>query len=141
MDLLEQIKEICKQNNIIPSRSKGQNFLIDEGVYEQMVEYAELNIDDVVLEVGPGLGILTEKLAQKVKKVVAVELDDKLSVFLKSKFKNSQKVEIVNDGSKGIILAGILFADVWRVRTKIFIHCGFQVSRRNSGRNTQFSEG
>jgi 16S rRNA (adenine1518-N6/adenine1519-N6)-dimethyltransferase len=99
MDLSDQIKSICKQNNIALSRSKGQNFLIDEDVYDKIVELADLDANDVVLEVGPGLGYLTERLARKVKRVVAVELDDKLAVVLREKFKeqNVSNVEIVNE--------------------------------------------
>ena len=64
MDLLEKIKLICKENNIIPSRSKGQNFLISEEVYDKIVEQADIKKSDTVIEVGPGLGILTEKLSK-----------------------------------------------------------------------------
>jgi len=79
MNLLQQTKKICNKYNIKPARSKGQNFLINESVYNKIIETADLKKDDVVLEVGPGLGFLTEKLAGKVKKVIAVELDDKLA--------------------------------------------------------------
>ncbi len=96
MDLLENIKNICNKSGIIPARSKGQNFLIDEDVYNRIIDNAGINKDDTVLEAGPGLGILTEKLAQKVKKVVAVELDDKLANFLNIKFANYKNVEIIN---------------------------------------------
>jgi 16S rRNA (adenine1518-N6/adenine1519-N6)-dimethyltransferase len=83
MSIFEQTKNLCKLYNIQPTRSKGQNFLINEEVYDKIVESAELNSDDLVLEVGPGLGFLTAKLAKKAKKVVAVELDDKLANLLK----------------------------------------------------------
>lgn len=84
MSLLQQTKQLCKLYNIKPARSKGQNFLIQEDVYDKLIEAADLKKDDVVLEVGPGLGFLTAKLAQKVKKVIAVELDDKLAGVLRN---------------------------------------------------------
>lgn len=84
MNLLQQTLDLCKMYNIKPERSKGQNFLIEEGVYNKIVESAEINLDDTVLEVGPGLGFLTFKLAKKAKKVLAVEVDKKIADFLQT---------------------------------------------------------
>jgi len=81
-ELLKKTREICKIMEIKPTRSKGQNFLINEKIYDDIVKVAELNRDDIVIEVGPGLGFLTTKLAKKVKKVIAIELDDKLANYL-----------------------------------------------------------
>ncbi|RLF36806.1 MAG: ribosomal RNA small subunit methyltransferase A [Thermoplasmata archaeon] len=61
----------------------GQNFLIDKKVAEREVQHANVNRDDVVLEIGPGRGILTKLLAEKAGKVLAVEIDEKLIQLLK----------------------------------------------------------
>lgn len=97
--MLQQTKQLCKLYNIKPARSKGQNFLINEDVYDKLIEAADLTKDDTVLEVGPGLGFLTAKLAQKAKKVIAVELDDKLVEILRIglKAKGITNVEVVNE--------------------------------------------
>ncbi|MBA3047922.1 ribosomal RNA small subunit methyltransferase A [Patescibacteria group bacterium] len=97
--MLQQTKQLCKLYNIKPARSKGQNFLINEDVYDKLIEAADLTKDDTVLEVGPGLGFLTAKLAQKAKKVIAVELDDKLAEILRIglKAKGITNVEVVNE--------------------------------------------
>lgn len=84
MNLLQQTLDLCKMYNIKPERSKGQNFLIEEDVYNKIVESSEINLDDTVLEVGPGLGFLTFKLAKKAKKVLAVEVDEKIASFLQT---------------------------------------------------------
>jgi len=99
MNLLEQTKKICNKYNIKPARSKGQNFLINESVYDEIIKSADLKKDDVVLEVGPGLGFLTEKLAEKVKKVIAVELDDKLVKVLQFRMTKYAigNVKIINE--------------------------------------------
>jgi Dimethyladenosine transferase (rRNA methylation) len=99
MDLLERTKEICHLYNINPSRSKGQNFLVNEKVYDEIVAAANLTKDDTVLEVGPGLGILTAKLAEKAGRVIAVELDDKLAKYLQDGLKNSDvdNIEVINE--------------------------------------------
>ncbi len=99
MNLLKQTKELCKIYEIHPARSKGQNFLIKEDVYQKIIESADLQKNDTVLEVGPGLGFLTTKLAEKVKRVVAVELDDKLAKILQMGIHASdiKNAEIIND--------------------------------------------
>ncbi len=98
MDLLEQTKQLCKMYEIKPARSKGQNFLIDEESYDAIIRAADLKKDDTVLEVGPGLGFLTAILAKIVKRVVSVELDDKLAGLLQIALDSQgvENVEVVN---------------------------------------------
>jgi 16S rRNA (adenine1518-N6/adenine1519-N6)-dimethyltransferase len=98
MNLLNKTKKNCENFNIKPTRSKGQNFLINEDVYEDMIEASEIKKDDIILEIGPGLGFLSERLARKANKVVAIELDDKLFIFLENKFKkeNISNIRIIN---------------------------------------------
>src|SRR3989338_11457359 len=115
MDLLEQTKILCKLYNIIPARSKGQNFLISEKIYDDIVAAADLKTDDVILEVGPGLGFLTAKLALRLRsgqagksgRVIAVELDDKLAGVLKTGLlaKKIRNTEVVNGDILKIPLA------------------------------------
>ena len=61
----------------------GQHFLIDNSVIEKELFIANLSTDDVVLEIGPGKGVLTQKLAERVRQVIAIELDNTLYHFLK----------------------------------------------------------
>ena len=105
MNLLEQTKELCRLYDIKPARSKGQNFLIKEEIYDDIVAAADLQPDDVVLEVGPGLGFLTAKLAKKAGRVIAVELDDKLAEVLRTGLmaQGTLNVEVVNEDVLKII--------------------------------------
>src|SRR3989339_1021229 len=83
-----------------PKKSLGQNFLKSEKIAEEIVSAGEVGSDDVVLEVGPGKGILTEKLLEKAKKVIAVEKDEELVEFLKEKFAENVKngkLELVSE--------------------------------------------
>ena len=98
-DLTPKIKEICKVLEIQPSRSKGQNFLTSEKVYDTIVKAADLKSADSVLEIGPGLGFLTMKLASIVKQVLAVELDDKLAHYLQMGIDAAdiENIEIINE--------------------------------------------
>ncbi len=90
--------------DIQPQKSKGQNFLIDEEVYDKIISYADLKPEDTVLEVGPGLGFLTFKLAQKVKKVLAVELDSKIVEVLQILIQ-SHKTKNIKIFNKDILTA------------------------------------
>ena len=98
MDLLKTTKQLCHLYDIKPARSRGQNFLIKEEVYDKIIKAADLKKDDIILEVGPGLGFLTTRLAKIVKKVVAVELDDKLAEVLRTGLvaQGIKNVEVVN---------------------------------------------
>jgi 16S rRNA (adenine1518-N6/adenine1519-N6)-dimethyltransferase len=75
------------------SKGLGQHFLIDERVAHRHVEFAGITANDVVLEIGPGLGVLTERLARKAAKVVAVEMDRRLADALRSLGGNIEVVE------------------------------------------------
>ena len=77
-------------------KSLGQNFLKDEAVLQRIVESANLSKEDVVIEIGPGHGALTELLVQKCKKVIAIELDDRLIEILQKKFENQKNIEILH---------------------------------------------
>ncbi len=86
MDLEEETKFLIKKYNISANKNLGQNFLIDEQVVENIIEAAKISEEDIVIEIGPGLGTLTNKLLEKAKKVIAVELDNKMINILKDRF-------------------------------------------------------
>lgn len=96
MDLSAATSYILKKYNLKPNRGQGQNFLISEKVYEQIVEAAEIENTDTVLEIGPGLGFLTSKLLAQAKKVIAVEFDDKLIPILDNLKPLSPHLELVH---------------------------------------------
>jgi 16S rRNA (adenine1518-N6/adenine1519-N6)-dimethyltransferase len=91
------IKELFKKKGIKVSKGLGQNFLVDRNVLEKIIKAAEISPDDVVLEIGPGIGNLTQELAKSAKKVIAVEKDPKMVEILKEilKCSNVTNVEIV----------------------------------------------
>src|SRR3989339_661504 len=76
-------------------KSLGQNFLKSEKIAQEIVEAGEVGPDDIVLEVGPGKGILTAELLKKAKKVIAVEKDESLAELLRTKFCDSIKVSLL----------------------------------------------
>jgi len=74
----------------------GQHFLKSEGIVNQIIKASELTKKDVVLEIGPGRGVLTKELIKKTEKVVAIEKDKKLFDFLQEKFKDTKNLELVH---------------------------------------------
>ena len=86
-----------RQSDLRARKGLGQHFLIDAEVLRRVVAAAELKADDLVVEVGPGLGVLTKELAGKVGGVVAVELDDKLAALLNKTLSSSQNVTVINE--------------------------------------------
>ncbi|MFZ2975176.1 MAG: 16S rRNA (adenine(1518)-N(6)/adenine(1519)-N(6))-dimethyltransferase RsmA [Candidatus Moraniibacteriota bacterium] len=79
-----------------PIKSLGQNFLRDTTVLEKIIQSANLKSDNFVIEIGPGKGVLTEKLFKHAGKVLAIEVDGALANKLKKQYKDSKKIEIIN---------------------------------------------
>ncbi len=90
----EQVKAVLESIGKRPTRRLGQNFLLDENVLRRAVELAELTPQDTVLEIGPGLGNLTEELLRSGAKVVAVEQDAVFCRFLERRF--GGRIELVH---------------------------------------------
>jgi len=95
---IQNPKQLLKNLGIKPSKKLGQNFLIDNLVLKKIIEAAELNSNDIVLEIGPGLGILTLELAKRVKKVIAIEKDKTLCQVLQNLLtvRRVNNVKIIN---------------------------------------------
>jgi len=80
-----------------PKRSLGQNFLVDKNIALKIVDALSLAQDDIVIEIGPGRGILTRYLAERVETLYAVELDGKLAEALKSEYSGEPSVQIITE--------------------------------------------
>ena len=95
--LMVQTKRRLRQSGLKARKGLGQHFLVDEAVLEVITAAADIAPDDLVVEVGPGLGILTEALAGKAGGVIAIELDDKLAALLKKTLASFDNVTVIND--------------------------------------------
>jgi 16S rRNA (adenine1518-N6/adenine1519-N6)-dimethyltransferase len=94
--LLAETRRRLRQSDLKARKGLGQHFLIDGGVLGTIIATAALKNDDVVVEVGPGLGVLTKELAQRAGRVIAIELDDGLAALLKKTLKSFPNVSIIN---------------------------------------------
>ena len=97
----------------------GQNFLIDEEVVRRIVAAAELSEDDTVLEVGPGIGTLTQGLAQSGARVVAVELDKRLLPVLAKTLEGYDNVRIENGDILEVDIKNIVGAPTFKVAANL----------------------
>ena len=95
-NLYEETNFIMKKYKIKANKSLGQNFLINEKVVENIVESAKISNEDVIIEIGPGLGTLTQRLLEKAGKVIAIELDKKMIEILEERFSLYNNFEILN---------------------------------------------
>lgn len=90
------IKEILERHGFKFSKSLGQNFLIDGNIVRKIVENGNITSEDYVIEIGPGMGTLTEELALKAKKVLAIEIDNTLIPILEETIGKYNNVEIIH---------------------------------------------
>ncbi|HET7657295.1 MAG TPA: rRNA adenine dimethyltransferase family protein, partial [Bacillales bacterium] len=89
-------KALLQKHGLSLKKSLGQNFLIDGNVLRNLVDMLELTENAGVIEIGPGIGALTESLAEKASKVVAVEIDGRLVPVLRESFADSKHVKVIH---------------------------------------------
>lgn len=96
MDLYNETKFLMNKYNIQANKSLGQNFLIDENVINTAIEKSNINKEDLVIEIGPGLGTLTKYLLESAGRVVCVELDKRMINILNERFFLYENFEVIN---------------------------------------------
>ncbi len=92
-------KNILNQNGIKLNKNLGQNYLIDKNKRDQIINFGNIDKNDVILEIGTGIGTLTIELAKKARKVIAIEQDSKICDILEKRIKDEKidNVELIND--------------------------------------------
>ncbi|MFX1256587.1 MAG: 16S rRNA (adenine(1518)-N(6)/adenine(1519)-N(6))-dimethyltransferase RsmA [Promethearchaeota archaeon] len=93
---IKEVKYILKELKIRPKQRLGQNFLIDKNIANKIIFESDLSKDDIILEIGPGLGALTKLLVKNAKKVYAIEIDSQFCKYLSEKFSKYGNIEIIN---------------------------------------------
>lgn len=105
---LSGVTQILRERDLKPLKTLGQNFLVDLNILNIIVQAANLQPDDAVLEIGPGLGVLTEALAAGCRRVVAVEKDLRLREHLATRFAEKKAVELIMADALEIDLDALL---------------------------------
>ena len=96
-NILEDTQFIMKKYKIKANKSLGQNFLINQNVVDRIVESSNISKEDLVIEIGPGLGTLTKELLEKAGKVISIELDKKMIKILQDRFSLYDNFEIIHE--------------------------------------------
>jgi 16S rRNA (adenine1518-N6/adenine1519-N6)-dimethyltransferase len=99
--LLAQTRKLLRRSGLRARKKLGQHFLVDENTLRSILEVANLTSDDTVIEVGPGLGVLTRELAARAGWVITIELDEKLANGLKRSLASCENVVIINQDVLG----------------------------------------
>jgi len=94
---IDDLKSQLERFRIKPDRKLGQNFLLSEDVLDKIIAASELGDADRVLEIGPGLGALTMRLADKAREVMAVEKDRRLALVLRQIFRKRKNITVIQD--------------------------------------------
>ena len=108
MNLIQETNFIMKKYNIVAQKSYGQNFLINEEVIHKIIDQTQITKNDLVIEIGPGLGNLTSKLLEFAGKVVAIELDPKMIKILNDRFSLYNNFEIINEDILKVNIADVI---------------------------------
>ena len=95
-DILEDTQFIMKKYKIRANKALGQNFLINQNVVDKIVECSDITKEDLVIEIGPGLGTLTKELLEKAGKVICIELDKKMIKILTDRFSLYENFEVIH---------------------------------------------
>jgi 16S rRNA (adenine1518-N6/adenine1519-N6)-dimethyltransferase len=120
------IKNELREHGIFPKKRLGQHFLVDRSILEKVIGTAQVGEEDVVLEVGPGLGEMTLALAHRVKRVIAVEIDPRLVAILEKKMEDYPNVQVVR--SDILRLDFNHFFKKGEERIKVVANLPFQIS-------------
>lgn len=102
-------KQIIQKYNFFLKKGFGQNFLIDTSILDSIVEAADINKQDCVLEIGPGIGSLTQVLCESANKVIAVEIDTKLTNILNDTLSDYNNIEILNNDILKLDILDIIY--------------------------------
>ena len=128
MSSLEETKYILKKYNIRANKKLGQNFLIDDDAINKIVSSAKINKDDLVIEIGPGLGTLTSKLLEKARRVIAIELDEKMIKILTDRFKLYNNFTLINEDILKVNLKQLISNNIEIGKAKIVANLPYYIT-------------
>lgn len=121
------VTALLAAHGIRPNRVLGQNFLIDRNILNHIVDAAELTPDDRVLEVGPGLGVLTEPLLANCRHVTAIEKDAGLHRILQKRWGNDSRLTLISDDALAVDLCAIFSAGTTRLISNLPYAVGVRI--------------
>lgn len=125
---ISQIRQMLAEKKLAPLKSLGQNFLTDQNILNKIVNAGEVGADDCVLEIGPGLGALTDQLVARAGRVMAVEYDRGLFQILQERYAQSSNIQLVNADILGINLERLIFDYSSGERLKVIANLPYYIT-------------
>ncbi|MCR5420867.1 MAG: 16S rRNA (adenine(1518)-N(6)/adenine(1519)-N(6))-dimethyltransferase RsmA [Lachnospiraceae bacterium] len=120
--------EIIKKYNFTFQKRYGQNFLIDNHVLEKICNAADISGEDHVIEIGPGIGTMTQNLCERAKKVTAIEIDKELIPILKETLAEYDNVEIINEDVLKLDLKKLIKDKAQGMKTKVVANLPYYIT-------------
>jgi len=121
-------RDIIKKYDFKIAKKFGQNFLVDESILKEIIDCSELSKDDCVLEIGPGLGVMTQVLCEKAGKVVAVEIDRDLIPILKVSLFGFDNVKVINEDVLKLDLKAVLEENFGNTPVKVVANLPYYIT-------------
>jgi len=122
------IKEIIGRHGFRFSKKLGQNFLTNESMVHGIVDGADISEDDVVIEIGPGIGVMTQQIAMRAKKVIAIEIDDTLIPILNETLAEFDNVKVLNEDVLKVDLNKIIQDEFGGQKPKVVANLPYYVT-------------
>lgn len=121
-------KELMNKYDFKMAKSLGQNFLVNESILKEIVESADLDENDYVLEIGPGIGTMTQAISKQVKKVVAVEIDKRLIPILNVALFGYENISVVNEDILKVDLPKLLLDNFGDQKAKVVANLPYYIT-------------
>jgi 16S rRNA (adenine1518-N6/adenine1519-N6)-dimethyltransferase len=121
-------RDMIKKHDFKIAKKFGQNFLVDESILKTIIDCSELSKDDCVLEIGPGLGVMTQVLCEKAGKVLAVEIDRQLIPILKVSLFGLENVNLINEDILKLDLKTVLEENFGSTPVKVVANLPYYIT-------------
>ena len=129
MNIYEETKFLMKKYNITANKNLGQNFLIENSVIHTILDSAKISKEDLIIEIGPGRGTLTQELLQRAKKVIAIELDERMTTILNDRFRFYDNFQLIHQDVLKVDLKAMLRAEqMQRKQVKIVANLPYYIT-------------
>ena len=127
MSILKETKFIMNKYHITANKNLGQNFLIDDETVAGIVEAASVSKEDLIIEIGPGLGTLTKELLERAGKVICIELDKRMIEILEDRFSMYDNFKVINEDVLKVNLKDIIQKEKIK-KTKIVANLPYYIT-------------
>ena len=127
MSVLKETKFILDKYHIHANKNLGQNFLVDDDTVSGIIEVANISKEDLVIEIGPGLGTITKELLERAGKVICIELDESMITILNDRFSLYNNFELINEDVLKVNLQELINKESFKT-TKIVANLPYYIT-------------